>query len=113
MLSLHWRSGETPPRLGMAVSRKVDTRAVGRNRIKRVLRDAMRHLLPELAGGDYVIVACSAAAKATNPQIRDAFVRLLRRAGALPLPAAPGTMPPARAPRPSSLSPTEPDPRSD
>ncbi|OCG93008.1 ribonuclease P, partial [Xanthomonas euvesicatoria] len=38
----------------MAVSRKVDTRAVGRNRIKRVLRDAMRHLLPELAGGDYV-----------------------------------------------------------
>ncbi|WP_285447557.1 ribonuclease P protein component [Xanthomonas sp. LMC-A-07] len=113
LLSLHWRSGETPPRLGMAVSRKVDTRAVGRNRIKRVLRDAMRHLLPELAGGDYVIVARSAAAKATNPQIRDAFVRLLRRAGALPLPAAPGTMPPARAPRPSSLSPTEPDPRSD
>ncbi|WP_081306322.1 ribonuclease P protein component, partial [Xanthomonas euvesicatoria] len=54
LLSLHWRTGDTPPRLGMAVSRKVDTRAVGRNRIKRVLRDAMRHLLPELAGGDYV-----------------------------------------------------------
>lgn len=87
----------------MAVSRKVDTRAVGRNRIKRVLRDAMRHLLPDLAGGDYVIVARSAAATATNPQIRDAFVRVLRRAGALPLPAAPGTMPPARTVHPSSL----------
>lgn len=109
LLSLHWRSGDTPARLGMAVSRKVDPRATARNRIKRVLRDAMRHLLPELAGGDYVIVARSAAAKASNPQIRDAFLRLLGRAGALPLPACPGTMPPARTVRPSSLSPTEPE----
>ena len=37
-----WR--DTPARLGLAVSRKVDPRAVGRNRIKRVLRDATRVL---------------------------------------------------------------------
>ncbi|MHC4232399.1 MAG: ribonuclease P protein component [Planctomycetota bacterium] len=31
------------PRLGMAVSRQVDKRAVGRNRIKRVIRESFRH----------------------------------------------------------------------
>ena len=30
------------PRLGMAVSRQVDKRAVGRNRIKRVIRESFR-----------------------------------------------------------------------
>ena len=30
-------------RLGMAVSRQVDKRAVGRNRIKRVVRESFRH----------------------------------------------------------------------
>ena len=35
-----------PRRLGLAVSRKVDKRAVGRNRIKRVLRDCFRHHRP-------------------------------------------------------------------
>jgi len=30
-------------RLGMAVSRQVDRRAVGRNRIKRVIRESFRH----------------------------------------------------------------------
>jgi ribonuclease P protein component len=34
-------SGES--RLGMAVSRKVDKHAVGRNRIKRVVRESFRH----------------------------------------------------------------------
>ncbi|KAB7768746.1 ribonuclease P protein component [Xanthomonas maliensis] len=113
LLSLHWLPAETSPRLGMAVSRKVDRRAVGRNRIKRVLRDAMRHLRLELAGGDYVIVARSAAAQAENAQVREAFVRLLRRAGALPLPAAPGTMPPASTSRPSSLPRPSRNPSSD
>src|SRR5690606_24298321 len=34
MLALHWLADDAPARLGMAVSRKVDPRAVGRNRIK-------------------------------------------------------------------------------
>ena len=32
-------------RLGMAVSRQIDKRAVGRNRIKRVIRESFRHSL--------------------------------------------------------------------
>jgi ribonuclease P protein component len=34
---------EENSRLGMAVSRQVDKRAVGRNRIKRVVRESFRH----------------------------------------------------------------------
>jgi len=97
----------------MAVSRKVDKRAVGRNRIKRVLRDTFRHLLPELAGGDCVVVARAAAATASGPQIREAFLRVLRRAGALPVPAAGVTMPPPPGAHASSPPLIEPEPRSD
>ena len=110
LMTLHWLKGDTPARLGLAVSRKVDTRAVGRNRIKRVLRDATRHLLPCLAGGDFVVVARSAAKTASNQQIREAFERLLRRAGALPVVAAGGTMPPREGvnPLPSLNAPETP-----
>ncbi len=110
-MTLHWLQGDTPARLGLAVSRKVDTRAVGRNRIKRVLRNATRHARPWMAGGDYVVVARAAAKTASNEQIREAFERLLRRAGALPVLAATGTMPPPEGVRPLPL--TEPEPRSD
>jgi ribonuclease P protein component len=109
-MTLHWLKGDTPARLGLAVSRKVDTRAVGRNRIKRVLRNATRHLRPWMAGGDYVVVARSAAKTASNDQINDAFERLLRRAGALPVVDASGTMPPPEGAEPFLL--TVPEPRS-
>ena len=102
LMTLHWLKGDSPARLGLAVSRKVDTHAVGRNRIKRVLRDATRHLRAGLAGGDYVVVARSAARLASNRQIREAFERLLRRAGALPAVVADGTMPPREGNEPSS-----------
>jgi ribonuclease P protein component len=83
------------------VSRKVDPHAVGRNRIKRALRDAFRHLRARLPGGAYVVVARSGAAQADGAALREAFERLLQRAGALPPPSPAGTMPPA-TPAPSS-----------
>jgi len=105
LMTLHWLKADTPARLGLAVSRKVDVRAVGRNRIKRVLRDAMRHLRPQLAGGDYVVVARTGAKTAGNAQVCEAFIRLLRRAGALPPTGADGTMPqPRTSAEPLSLN---------
>ena len=102
-LALHWLGDGQPARLGLAVSRKVDARAVGRNRIKRILREAFRHLRPTLADGAYVLVARAPAAAATPAALREAFHQLLRRAGALPPPAAEVTMPPADS-RPASPS---------
>ncbi|HQA00990.1 MAG TPA: ribonuclease P protein component [Thermomonas sp.] len=95
LMALHWLHDTHAPRIGLAVSRKVDPNAVGRNRIKRVLRDAFRHLRPQLRPGAYVIVARAAARQADNVALRDCFDRLLKRACALPQIQARGTMPPA------------------
>ncbi|MEO6104361.1 MAG: ribonuclease P protein component [Pseudoxanthomonas sp.] len=96
LMSLHWLGAETPAKLGLAVSRKVDPNAVGRNRIKRVLRDQFRRLRGQLPGGDFVLVARVGARKADNAQLRETFLRTLIRAGALPAPPAPGTMRPVK-----------------
>ena len=60
------------------------------------LREAFRRRLrPQLAGGDYVVVARAAARGASNAQLVEAWLKLLHRAGALPHPATGGTMPAA------------------
>ena len=124
VLALHWqaRSAEPPtaaqdgPRLGLAVSRKVDRRAVGRNRIKRALRETFRHQRAALVDGDYVVVARVGAARLSAAQLSEAFLKLLQRSGALaidppaaalPGPAAAGTMPaPARSAEPAPGNPS-------
>ncbi len=105
MLSLHWLAGDMPARLGLAVSRKVDRRAVVRNRIKRALREAFRHWRTQLAAGEYVVVARPPAALVPPARLRAAFERTLIRAGALPVSAADGTMRPLV---PSPVSPPTP-----
>ena len=90
------------PRLGLAVSRKVDPNAVGRNRIKRTAREAFRTSRHAMPCAEFVLVDKREAATATNAELRDDLAHLWRRAGALkPLPPA-GTMrdapePPAAA----------------
>lgn len=104
VLALHWQAGDAGPRLGLAVSRKVDPHAVGRNRIKRVIRDAFRHCRADLAGGDYVVVARVGAARFSGVELRAAFLGLLARAGALPAPALPGSPAPVTMPAASDDS---------
>ena len=83
-------------RLGMTVSKRVDKRAVGRNRIRRQVREAFRlqrHLLPP---GDYVFQARPEATQVDNPGLRHALLKLLARAATtLKAPVPPVTMPPA------------------
>ncbi len=106
LLSLHVDLQGACPRLGLAVSRKVDKRAVGRNRIKRVLRDEFRRLRSQLPAGDYVVVARAGASQASSAVLRAAFVRSLARAGTLPAPAMTGTMPAVTIPPSSHASTT-------
>jgi ribonuclease P protein component len=98
LFALHWLRDDAPARLGLAVSRKVDPHAVGRNRIKRVLRDAFRQLRAQLPPGAYVLVARGAAREADNASLRASLHSLLKRAGALPAIDAGGTMPAAACP---------------
>jgi ribonuclease P protein component len=106
VLALHHLADDRPARLGLAVSRKVDTRAVVRNRIKRVLRDHFRRLRLELPGGAYVVVARAPAARASGEELASAFRQALRRLALPPSPVG-GTMP-----RPASPPPT-PAPQND
>lgn len=45
-----------PTRIGVSISQKVSKRAVVRNRIKRLIRAALRQLLPELFPGWLVVI---------------------------------------------------------
>ncbi|MCD8455463.1 ribonuclease P protein component [Xylella taiwanensis] len=94
LLRLHHRPTSGPVRLGLVVSRKVDIRAVNRNRVKRVLRETMRQIASNLVPGDYVVVVRQTARNVSNADLCIAFLSLLRRIGALPLTAIDNTMPP-------------------
>jgi ribonuclease P protein component len=48
---------ESKPRFGFVVSKRIDKRAVVRNRTKRVLRSAAEIFLKNLSGKDIIIVA--------------------------------------------------------
>lgn len=70
-------------RLGIAVSKRVDARAVGRNRIKRVARGSFRAIRARLPAGDYVLLAQRQAADVDNAQLAQALDALWARATAL------------------------------
>ena len=76
-LVLHWftrddEDGE--PRLGLAVPRSVGT-AVARNRVKRLLREAWRELLPTVPPeNDYVLAARPGLAEPAETRGKDWLV---------------------------------------
>jgi ribonuclease P protein component len=87
---------EAQARLGMTVSKRVDKRAVARNRIRRQVREVFRLQRAHLPPGNYVFQAKPEANKVDNPGLRSALLKLLDKAAMSLKPSvAPGTMPPA------------------
>ncbi len=71
-------------RVGVAAGKTTGT-AVHRNRAKRLLREALRPLLPTLASSwDLILIARPALVKSTLTETRSALKNLLRRAKLIP-----------------------------
>ncbi len=66
-------------RLGMAVSRRVSTRAVERNRIKRLIRESFRHHRARLPAVDVLVIAHRGAAGQPARVLRDELEQLWPR----------------------------------
>ncbi len=65
------------PRFTVIVSTKVSKRAVERNRIKRIIREAIRQSLSSYKSGDYVVIVKVRAAGKTAAEIRQQLDQLL------------------------------------
>lgn len=78
-------------RVGVAAGKTTGT-AVHRNRAKRLLREAIRPLIPSLASGwDLILIARPALVSATLDDARSALTSLLKRAKLiLPVDESPG-----------------------
>ena len=60
-------------RLGLAISKKNCRAATGRNRLKRIVREAFRLNQAELAGLDIVVINQPSARNGNNRQIFDSL----------------------------------------
>jgi len=81
-------NGMQQHRLGMAVSKKACAKAVGRNRIKRVVRENFRTRMLEPSNGnslDFVILPTAQAANQSNKTLDESlsihWQKLTRKAG--------------------------------
>jgi ribonuclease P protein component len=63
-------SGLGYPRLGILITKKKCRLAVGRNRIKRQIRESFRHYQEKLPDYDVVMVARQSAAQANKYELR-------------------------------------------
>ena len=75
------RHGLDYSRLGLAVSKKVDKRAVIRNKIKRVIRESFRIHREQLTGWDIVVVAKADAKNLSHQQLDNLLESVWRKIG--------------------------------
>ncbi|MEX0431469.1 ribonuclease P protein component [Spiribacter insolitus] len=66
-------------RLGLAVSRRAASRAVDRNRLKRLIRETFRQQLPGLPAVDVVVMVRPIACHTENAKLAAALDRLWQR----------------------------------
>lgn len=57
------------PRLGLVISKRSIRMAVDRNRVKRLAREAFRHLQDRLGSADFIVISRSGVSERDNPFI--------------------------------------------
>ena len=73
-------NGTNHPRLGLAVARRVVSRAVARHRLKRRIRESFRHNVEHLGGLDVVVLARPGIEKLESRYLRELLARQWKRA---------------------------------
>ena len=73
-------NGVHHPRLGLAVARRVMSRAVDRHRLKRHIRESFRHNIERLRGLDIVVIANSGVEKMQSKTLGKTLARQWDRA---------------------------------
>ena len=67
-----------PLKVGFIVSKKVDNRAVIRNRVRRRLREAFRALIPYIKdNANYIVIARDVCAEANFEELANSLLHLL------------------------------------
>jgi len=72
-------NNEDYPRLGLAIAKKQLLRAVWRNRVKRVAREAFRSHKKELSGYDIVVLGRKGMQEIDNETLHKSFLHLIRK----------------------------------
>ena len=67
------------PRIGMAIPKKHIKHAVGRNRIRRIVREQFRHKQHQLPAIDIVVIAKAGIADLSNQEINKILDKLWRK----------------------------------
>lgn len=67
------------PRVGLVVAKKVVKRAVGRNRIKRIVRESFRHKQHDMPAIDCVVMARNGIGDLDNADLRKLVDQLWTR----------------------------------
>jgi ribonuclease P protein component len=67
------------PRIGMAIPKKHIKHAVGRNRIRRIVREQFRHQQYQLPAIDIVVIAKAGIADLSNQEINKILDKLWRK----------------------------------
>lgn len=79
---------DAPTRIGITTSRKVGN-AVRRNRLRRLVREVLREVLPKIAAGYKIVVVVRPrsedAPMPTLAEVREEVVGLLEKSGTLPV----------------------------
>ena len=80
LFTVYWAKQKTrDARLGITVSRRVSTKAVRRNRLKRRVRESFRYHKQPLAGLDLVVIARQEANKIGRLQVDQSLLSHWRR----------------------------------
>ncbi|MEA1989474.1 MAG: ribonuclease P protein component [Pseudomonadota bacterium] len=72
-------NNEDYPRLGLAIAKKQLQRAVWRNRVKRIAREAFRSHKKELSGYDIVVLGRKGMQDLDNETLHSSFLHLVRK----------------------------------